>query len=254
MKNFIIPYDVFRQKLVLGENIYENNFSITGSDKYSDCWIGYNGDEYWFGLTPDGSNTYNYSAADEILNAPVFDGKSMYDLWGKVVFYSVNGVSAENWFVYNCIDYYSCRKRDVDKCAKLACKLWKNSDYNDLKNEFEVIAARKNEIVFTAYCNGIMIAFAHCAIRKEYVEGTDSSKVAYLEAIFVEKEFRKAGVASYLIRCCENWAKKKECLEFASDCDINNYESRNMHEKNGFKEASKLVHYVKKISGNSTAD
>jgi aminoglycoside 6'-N-acetyltransferase I len=55
------------------------------------------------------------------------------------------------------------------------------------------------------------------------------------------------GVATYLISCCENWAKEKGCIEFASDCDISNLLSRAMHENNGFTEVSNLVHYIKKL-------
>lgn len=146
------------------------------------------------------------------------------------------------------VDYSVCRKQDACNVARLACKLWQDADYAELKNDFETISEKENEIVFTAYCKGETIAFAHCSIRNEYVEGTNSSNVSYLEAIFVEEMFRKVGIATYLICCCENWAKKKGCLEFASDCDVNNNESRKMHEANGFMEVSTLVHYVKKLS------
>lgn len=249
MKEFKFSYDLFRKKLIIADNIYENNFEVLGTEKYEDCWIGYssNDNRYWLGLTEDGKNAYDYSSADEMLNAPVFDGKSMHELWDKVVFWSINGLSADDWFVHNCVNYYTCRKQDSDNVAKLACKLWKDADYTELKSDFEVISAKKNEIVYTAYCNEEMIAFAHCSIRNEYVEGSDSSEVAYLEAIFVEEKYRKVGIATYLIRCCENWAKKKGCCEFASDCDVHNSESRKMHEANGFMEVSTLVHYIKKL-------
>jgi aminoglycoside 6'-N-acetyltransferase I len=234
MNDFKIPYDLFREKLIARENVCEINFGIEDSDKYSDCWIGYseNFGDYWFGLTQDSNNAYDYKIADEILNAPVFDGKSMHDLWDKVVFYQMDGLSADDWFVYNCVKFYICRKQDAYNVAKLACKLWQDSDYDELKTDFEKIATGKNEVVFTAYLEDKMIAFAHCNIRKEYVEGTNSSPVAYLEAIYVEEDYRRAGVATYLINCCENWAREKGCTEVASDCDINNTLSRAMHENN----------------------
>ncbi|MGN0523360.1 MAG: aminoglycoside 6'-N-acetyltransferase [Eubacterium sp.] len=249
MKEFRIPYDIFREKLNKRENIFENSFEIVGNYKFDDCWIGYieEFNEYWFGLTPDGNNTYEYKTADEILNAPVFDGKSMHELWDKVNFYSINGLGAEEWFLYNCVKFYRCRKQDAYNVAKLACKLWEDSDYDELKSEFEAISNCNNEIVFTAYVDEKMIAFSHCSIRKEYVEGTKASPVAYLEAIYVEKEYRKAGIATNLISFCENWAKDKGLTEFASDCDINNAGSRSLHKHNGFNEASTLVHYVKGI-------
>ena len=251
MKDFQISYDLFRNKLIIANDMYENNFEILGSDKYNNCWIGYSPDNntYWFGLTEDGNNAYDYPSADEILNAPVFDGKSMYELWDKVVFWSINGLSVKDWFVYTCVNYYTCRNQDaIMNVAKLACKLWKDADYYELKSDFEEISSKKNEIIYTAYCSEEMIAFAHCNIRKEYVEGANSSKVAYLEAIFVEEKYRKAGIATHLIRCCENWANKKGCQEFASDCNVNNNESRKLHESNGFSETATLVHYIKKLN------
>lgn len=249
MNDFKIPYDLFSQKLNIGKNMYEINFEITGSEKYDDCWLGYNEtyNRYWFGLTPDGNNAYDFSTANEALNSPAVDGKSIYELWDRVIFYTINGLSANDWFLCECVKFRRCRKQDAYNVAKIACKLWQGSDFHELKADFEGIVTRKNEIVFTAYIDEKMIAFAHCNIRKEYVEGTESSPVAYLEAIYVEQEYRNAGVASYLIGCCENWAKEKACCEFASDCDIENIASRKMHEYNNFKEISKLVHYVKKL-------
>ena len=78
-----IPFHLFRDELIKGQYMYENNFYIDGIDKYDDCWIGFNDQfekPYWFGITPDGNNAYEYNTADEILNAKVFDGKSMYEL------------------------------------------------------------------------------------------------------------------------------------------------------------------------------
>lgn len=144
------------------------------------------------------------------------------------------------------IFYDVCTSHDIGNVSKLAAKLW-NDDYDELKNEFEAIVNTQNNIVFTACFQKDMIAFAHCSIRKEYIEGTKSSPVAYLEAIYVEEEYRKSGVATNLIICCENWAKDKGLTEFASDCNINNANSRSLHKHCGFNEASTLVHFVKSI-------
>ena len=249
MNDFKIPYGLFRKKLNSGKNMHEIHFEIIGSEKYSDCWMGCDDKNktYWYGLTPDGKNGYDFQFADEILNAPAFDGRSMRELWDRVAFDTFDALSAEDWFLYECVQFYRCRKQDAYNVARLACKLWQSADYDELKTEFEAIAGRRNEIVFTSYIDENMIAFAHCNIRKEYVEGAESSPVAYLEAIYVEEEYRKAGVASYLIGCCENWEKEKGCSEMASDCDIENHSSRKMHEHNNFKEVSKLAHYVKSL-------
>lgn len=147
----------------------------------------------------------------------------------------------------NKICYDVCTSQDIDDVAKLALKLWNDADYVELKKEFEAILQTKSNIVYTAYCQKEMIAFAHCSIRNEYVEGADTDNVAYLEGIYVEQQFRNCGVASRLIQCCEDWAKSKDCRQFASDCEINNLSSINLHKKYGFNESAKLVHFIKDI-------
>ncbi|MGN1124093.1 MAG: aminoglycoside 6'-N-acetyltransferase [Eubacterium sp.] len=145
------------------------------------------------------------------------------------------------------ICYDVCTNQDIDNVASFAVKLWNDSDYDELKIEFEKIVQTDNNIVYTAYFQKENIAFAHCSIRNEYVEGADTDNVGYLEAIYVEEKFRNSGIASHLIECCENWAKSKGCKQFASDCDINNSASINLHKKYGFNESTRLVHFIKEI-------
>lgn len=245
-----IPYASFRQKLAVGDNIYENNFYIENDDVFDDCWIGFAPDcenPYWFGLTADGKNACDFKTVDEILNAKVFNGKSMYELWNKVYFYTVNGIEAKDWFLNNCVDFNICRLKDACNVAKLAVKLWNDADYNELKKEFEDLVQSGSDIIFTAYFQSEMIAFAHCSVRNEYVEGANTNHVAYLEAIYVAENFRRNGIGGFLIKNCENWAKKQGITEFASDCSIYNAESINMHKASGFSESAKLIHFIKNI-------
>lgn len=147
----------------------------------------------------------------------------------------------------NKICYDICKNQDIDDVAKLAVKLWNDADYDELKDEFEAILHTESNIVYTAYCQKDMIAFAHCSIRNEYVEGADTDNVAYLEAVYVEQQYRNLGVASRLIQYCEDWGKSKGCRQFASDCDINNLSSIKLHRKKGFDESARLVHFIKNI-------
>ena len=91
------------------------------------------------------------------------------------------------------------------------------------------------------------VAFAHCSLRFDYVEGTSSSPVGYLEGIYVEPDFRKQDIAKQLVNTCENWAKEKGCMEFASDCDLPNEDSYKFHLKIGFKEANRNIHFTKEL-------
>ena len=92
-----------------------------------------------------------------------------------------------------------------------------------------------------------MLAFVHCSIRSEYVEGATSEKVAYIEAIYVEEEYRKFGIATHLIELCEKWAKEQGIIQIASDCEIDNLDSIKLHFSSGFEESAKLIHFIKNI-------
>ena len=72
--------------------------------------------------------------------------------------------------------------------------------------------------------------------------------MGYLEGIFVEKEFRRRGYASALLKACEAWAASGGCTEFAADCGLENEPSRNFHLNTGFAEANRIICFVKKLS------
>ncbi len=52
-------------------------------------------DCYWYGLTPDGTQTYDYASLQEFCNAPVFNGRSLFDLWDRVEFCSLDACPFE---------------------------------------------------------------------------------------------------------------------------------------------------------------
>lgn len=91
------------------------------------------------------------------------------------------------------------------------------------------------------------IGFVSLSIRNDYVEGTDSNPVGYIEGIYVIPEYRKQGVARSMIEFAKNWSKEKGCKQMASDCLIENSDSHIFHNKTGFKEANTIVCFVMDI-------
>lgn len=91
------------------------------------------------------------------------------------------------------------------------------------------------------------MGFAQCQLRRDYVEGTESSPVGYLEGIFVAEEYRHQGVARKLLAACEIWAKEQGCTEFASDCELANTASLRFHLNVGFQEANRIICFTKKL-------
>ena len=74
---------------------------------------------------------------------------------------------------------------DLEILAKLAVMMWQNHSVSELINEFSEIMANGKSQFFLKYENDIPIGFAQCQLRYDYVEGTSTSPVGYLEGIFV---------------------------------------------------------------------
>lgn len=136
---------------------------------------------------------------------------------------------------------------DSRTAAELALLLWPHHEINDLEKEMVSCIISDNEVIFIYFSGTIPVGFAQCSLRNDYVEGTESSPVGYLEGIFVKAEYRRRGIAKELFIECEKWAKSKGCSEFASDCELSNTESLSFHLKLGFEEANRIICFKKDL-------
>jgi len=94
------------------------------------------------------------------------------------------------------------------------------------------------------------IGMGEFALRADYVEGMEGDgdiPIGYAEGIFTMPEYRKQYIAKKLVEHGENWARKNGCIEFASDCYIDNTDSFSFHLKIGFAEAGRVIHFIKKL-------
>ena len=137
---------------------------------------------------------------------------------------------------------------DADVLAGLAIQMWTDHDPDGLAEEFRALLKNEDAACFLFYMEDRPIAFAQCQLRHDYVEGTDTSPVGYLEGLFVTEEYRKRGYAAELLAECEKWAKAKGCAEFASDCEFDNPDSLRFHIAMGFEEANRIICFKKELS------
>ena len=137
--------------------------------------------------------------------------------------------------------------KDIPAIAELACQLWPDNTVEEMQAEFAKIIAKPDAAFFLAYADENAVGFAQCQLRHDYVEGTDSSPVGYLEGIYVADGYRKQGVAKELLSACESWAKTKGCTEFASDCELEKTQSLEFHLNVGFEEANRIICFTKKL-------
>lgn len=142
---------------------------------------------------------------------------------------------------------YRAASDDTQALAKLAIQMWDENTVEDLQEEFLNILKSSEAAIFLLKIDGAPAGFAQCQLRHDYVEGTDSSPVGYLEGIFVEEKYRFMGYAGRLLKECEGWAKEQGCTEFASDCELDNTESLAFHKKVGFSEANRIICFTKQL-------
>lgn len=136
---------------------------------------------------------------------------------------------------------------DAEAAADLAIQMWKSNTVEELKEEFCDYINKDSGVIFLAVQDDCVCGFAQCGLRNDYVEGTDTSPVGYLEGIFVAEEYRNKGVAKTMLEACQQWAKEQGCTEFASDCELVNKDSVKFHLKTGFEEANRIVCFTKKL-------
>lgn len=136
---------------------------------------------------------------------------------------------------------------DAAAVTELALLLWSGHTYEELLEEFTAMLAGTEAAIFLAFRSGEAVAFAQCQLRRDYVEGTDSSPVGYLEGIYVTEGMRHQGIARGLLAACEGWSKEMGCVEFASDCELTNTESLRFHLSVGFTEANRIICFTKKL-------
>lgn len=136
---------------------------------------------------------------------------------------------------------------DAEVLADLAIQMWTGHVLADLTEEFRQLVMTDDAVCFIKCVDDKPIAFAQCQLRHDYVEGTESSPVGYLESIFVSEGYRKKGYAAQLLSECEKWAKEKGCTEFASDCELDNNDSFRFHLALGFEEANRIICFRKDL-------
>ena len=137
--------------------------------------------------------------------------------------------------------------KDLAILAELACQLWPDHTVEEMRTEYAGTITKPDSTFFLAFAQETAVGFAQCQLRCDYVEGTDSSPVGYLEGIYVAEAYRKQGVAKALLTACESWVKTKGCCEFASDCEFTNTQSLQFHLRVGFEEANRIICFTKKL-------
>jgi aminoglycoside 6'-N-acetyltransferase I len=141
------------------------------------------------------------------------------------------------------------RSQLLDDWIALRHLLWPDGSEHERRTEAETLLQRSGRaVVFLARSSEFeAIGFAEATLRSDYVNGCATSPVAFLEGIYVQPSWRRQGVARQLCKAVEKWAAETGCSECASDTDLENTVSQQMHVALGFQETERVVYYRKRI-------
>lgn len=140
-----------------------------------------------------------------------------------------------------------CGERDRPQWVALRAALWPDEDAGLMASEAPAILAHPDRLVLVAREDDAVVGFAEAAIRRDYVNGCETSPVGFVEGIYVMPDHRRHGVARALIAAVESWARERGLTELASDALLENVRSHAMHRGLGFAETERVVYFRKAL-------
>ena len=96
---------------------------------------------------------------------------------------------------------YKAGLADTAVVAALACELWPEHSAEEMRSEYDSLLAREDAAVFLYRKQGSAVGFAQCQLRHDYVEGTETSPVGYLEGVYVREGDRRQGFSGIRSNC-----------------------------------------------------
>ena len=143
----------------------------------------------------------------------------------------------------------SADPRDLDDWAALRAELWPDDAIAEHRAEVAEAFASESDLVafFAEAPDGRIAGFIEATLRHDYVNGCETSPVAFIEGLYVRPEFRQAKVGRTLCEAVAEWGRGRGCAELASDALADNLESHAFHQAIGFEETERVVYFRKTL-------
>ena len=136
---------------------------------------------------------------------------------------------------------------NLKEWTDLALLLFPESSFDEEIDLHKKILQSKNEEGLLYQKDGRYVGFMNLSIRSDYVNGTDTSPVVFVEAIYILPDYRHRGIGRKFIEYAEKYAKDRGITQLASDCYIDNDLSERFHKSCGFIEKERVICFVKNV-------
>jgi aminoglycoside 6'-N-acetyltransferase I len=129
----------------------------------------------------------------------------------------------------------------------LRSALWPDASQAEHLSAMADALARRHYVRLALSADDSAVGFVEASKRVDYVNGTSSSPVAFLEGIYVAPGFRRRGVARALVNSVVIWASAEGCLELASDSLLDNTAAHAVHCALDFEETERVVYFCRRL-------
>lgn len=137
---------------------------------------------------------------------------------------------------------------DAGGWQELRSHLWPDADSaGEIAQYFAAEPAERGQVFVAKDPHGKMCGFIELSVRRDWVEGSTTSPVAYVEGWLVHPDSRKKGIGKALLAAAETWARDAGYTEIASDTLIDNQDSIAAHQACGYTEVERTVHFIKTL-------
>ncbi|RPE80992.1 aminoglycoside 6'-N-acetyltransferase I [Vulcaniibacterium tengchongense] len=138
---------------------------------------------------------------------------------------------------------------DAEPWAALRHALWPDADPGELREELPALLQDPRAAAFVAVDadGGRLLGFAEATLRADYVNGTESSPVGFLEAWYVAGDARGRGIGRALVEAVAEWTRARGCTELASDSALDDGAAHRAHRGCGFEETERVVYFRRRL-------
>lgn len=148
-------------------------------------------------------------------------------------------------------------KTSIERCVSLdqpgwldmRLELWPDATGDDHRGYMAISLAQPERYVQLVIYDEQRqpLGFIEGSIRSDYVNGTESSPVGFVEGVYVVPRWRRLGIARQLFDAVADWARARGCRELASDALIDNDVSQRAHLALGFRETERVVYFTRRL-------
>lgn len=140
----------------------------------------------------------------------------------------------------------SLQPDDAVEWLRLRHALWPHQSPAQNEQEMSDILANFDQMpVFVAErAEGGLCGLMEMAIRDK-APGCTTTQIGYLEAWYVDPDWRRQGVGRRLVEAAETWAIAQGCTEMASDTNAGYPLSPTAHDRLGYQEVGREIFFRK---------